>query len=212
MVTKLGTFQDACSEIFYRSSCDDQRRRRRRRWGIHALIVAVFFAGFLFLNKITVAIQIGSLSHIIHLFRPNSYRWSKSYNSIMYSNRNLINFIGVPVGFVGGNAVACDGKAPDCFFGKRPRIFSCHLNFIPNSNIIAFSQLYINLPIRIMVNVSDAFFLFYILFSLTRSRSPVCVCVCGIACEIDFHSKKHLRPLICFHCIWEWIFLLYNGV
>lgn len=77
---------------------------------------------------------------------------------------------------------------------KMPRIFSCHLN-VYAIRIIAFSQLYINLPIRITVNV------------LGFCSVSVCVSL-EIACKIDFQSKFTPLDLFSFNNS----FSLYNDI
>lgn len=101
METKLGTFQDVCSGNFL--SIEEEFERAHR-----VVFVFVSFFHFILFLIMKLPLWFGSLSHIIHLFRPHSYRWSKSYNSIMYSNRNLINFILV-LPFVGGIGHDSDG-------------------------------------------------------------------------------------------------------
>lgn len=80
-------------------------------------------------------LRFGSLSHIYasmgYLFRigyfissvspaPYSYHWSKSYNSIMHSNRNLINFILV---------TQTIGWMFFCAHMYKGHAYFCHLNF-----------------------------------------------------------------------------------
>lgn len=73
-------------------------------------------------------LRLGSLSHIIYRFRPHSYHWSKSYNSIMHSNRNIF-FLWL---------ISCVSLYVLRAGWKRPRIFSCHLN-VYAIRMIAFS-------------------------------------------------------------------------
>lgn len=80
---------------------------------------------------------------------------------------------------------------------KMPRIFSCHLN-VYALRIIAFSQLYINLPIRITVNV--------------LGFCSVSVCVCRWKSPVKSIFSQNLRPLICFllTTVFLYIMILYG--